>query len=175
VNPEGAVTLVRTPVIYLDTQFAYAYLVADDPDHAAACLAARRLAEHFAQGTAGAIVSIMTVSELAWSLARLIYDRRWGSGAWQRTDRNHSFGRIRNQVAAHIQTLLSEEWITVAGSPASAVTAFPEALCSWKLSPADLSHLLIARAAGADAILTNDRHFCQLENPPIEVIRYTLS
>ncbi len=160
--------------LYLDTQFAFAYLVPEDPDHEAARALAGRLAEKWAEGKAVAIISIMTVSELAWSLAGAMYDRRFGPGAWRTTDRSHSFSRLRADVAKVINTFIDEDCLILAGAPGSAVKAFAAEMTSRELAPADLSHLVIACASGADALVTNDRHFHRLRQPPVEIIGYAI-
>jgi predicted nucleic acid-binding protein len=166
--------LTGATLLYLDTQFAFAYLVREDVDHEAACALAARLADHHRRGRAEAVVSILTLTELSWALAGALYDRRHGTGAWRNTDRQHSFVGLRREVAAITRDFLNENWVRPVDASAADCYGIPDHLISYRLSPADLAHLLIATSAGAQAIISNDRHFRRLENAPLEIISYGL-
>ncbi|MFW6155749.1 MAG: hypothetical protein ACOC7J_00405, partial [Armatimonadota bacterium] len=68
--------------IYLDSQFCVAYLVANDPDHAAAHELADAMEALSRFGDYFSYVSILTLDEVMWNLAGILHDVDCGPGDW---------------------------------------------------------------------------------------------
>jgi len=158
--------------LYLDTQFLFAYMVRTDEDH----VAAEKMADSFRELNAIAVtscfVSILVLDELAWALAGPLYMREHGDVAWRRAGRREAFLSVREEVAAALADLLDEGWISLVSADAACAEAYPEFLGLYPLSPADSAHMAIAVTTGLDGIVTNDHHFHQLEDCPLEVVGY---
>ncbi|MGC9319432.1 MAG: type II toxin-antitoxin system VapC family toxin [Armatimonadota bacterium] len=157
--------------LYLDTQFCFAYLVEEDADHEAADDFALVLKQTSEAKLVECYVSILVVDELMWNLAGVLYDAREGPGSWRSSDRRRAFLSVRSEVATVVQEFLSEAWVLFLRTPQVVGPAVPRLLRTYQLASADLCHLAIARSAGL-GIVTNDRDFHDLANPPVPIVGY---
>jgi len=172
--PEG--TGILPTSVYLDTQFVFAYLVAQDEDHADAAAVAGRIQALAAAGFARAFLSVIVLDELAWKLGGVLHDRDTGSPrAWrQLSDRRkeQEYRRRGTEIAEWLQRLLRQPWISVLAADEQVCRRVPELIREYGLRPADACHLACAARHGVQAILTNDRHFTDLADPPVQVVTY---
>ncbi|MFP4250617.1 MAG: type II toxin-antitoxin system VapC family toxin [Armatimonadota bacterium] len=160
--------------IYLDSQFCVAYLVANDPDHAAAHELADAMEALSRFGDYFSYVSILTLDEVMWNLAGILHDVDCGPGDWcQITGRKKrtAFIGMTEQLASIVEDFLSESWIKPLPIEEAAYAMLPAVMRGNDLRPADLCHLAPAWASGC-GIITNDRDFHSLEEAPVEVVGY---
>jgi predicted nucleic acid-binding protein len=158
--------------LYLDTQFLFAYMVPTDEDYEAASAFVVDLRELVESKLVTCLVSIVVLDELAWALSGPLWLRDHGGKTERAAGRREAFPRVRERVAEALADLLGEGWIEFVGEDADCGTMYPDVLARHSLSPADCAHLTIALASGIEAIVTNDRHFHELEDCPLEVIGY---
>lgn len=170
--PPGPTVLDIPRTLYLDTQFIFAYMVPTDEDYEAASTFIADLREFVEARLAECFISILVLDELAWALSGPLYLQEHCGDGGPTTPRREAFQRVRQQVASALADLLDEDWIEVIGADAHCGEAYPQVLAQHALAPADCAHLTIALANGIEAIVTNDRHFHELEDCPLEVIGY---
>lgn len=158
--------------VYLDTQFVYAYIVQSDADHEVAGEFAETMQRLSDAGLLSCYISIIVLDELAWSLAGPVCDSQMGEGTWQRSNRQEAFVAVREEVAALLRGLMEEGWLKVCQVDADTVEEYPDALIQYPLAPADAAHMAVAIANDLGGIVTNDYHFHDLDDCPLDVIGY---
>lgn len=157
--------------VYLDTQFCFAYIAENDPEHAKADSYSLLLKQMCEADLVDCYISLLVIDELAWTIAGLTYDQQHGKGAWKKSHRHEAFCSVRSEVATIIDDFLSEPWIQTVGASAGACLAVPALMRSQPLCSMDLCHLSVAGDERL-AIITNDKHFHSLSNSPVKVVRY---
>jgi len=163
--------------VYLDTQFVLAYLVPEDRDHLSAMSAVELLQPLADRHSINVFISVMVLDELAWKLAGVLHDRDAGARAWRAlSDRQkgEAHRERRAEVAKWLRGLLAEGWISALSADGRVCHTLPDIIERHGLRPADASHLACAVRHGVGAILTNDQHFLELTDAPVEVRTYPL-
>ena len=161
--------------LYLDTQFAVAYLVAEDRDHEAALLFGDRLERVARDGLTAVFISLLLLNELAWALAGFLHDRAEGPGAWRRighTEKRRSYLGRRVEVAEILRSFAEELWITPVPHEKKVIQQFLLLLPQQPLCPADICHLAEAVTNHAGGIVTSDTDFQDVAGLPMAVVRY---
>ncbi len=173
-RPETGPLLPKS--VYLDTQFAFAYLVAEDQDHRDATAVAQQMKALVRAGSARAFVSVLVLDELAWKLGGVLHDRDPGNApAWRQlsdSNKGSEYRRRRAEIAGWLRRLLLEPWISVLPADAEVCHRACDAIEEYGLRPADACHLACAVRHGVQAVLTNDRHFADLAEPPLQIVTY---
>ena len=160
--------------VYLDSQFCVAYLASNDPDHAAAHELADTIETLSEFGDYCCYVSILTLDEVMWNFAGILYDVHHAPGQWREITgrkKRAAFMDISDDLASIVEDFLSETWIRPLPIEENAYAMLPAVMRAHDLRPADLCHLALAWASGC-GIVTNDRDFHTVEDAPVEIVGY---
>jgi predicted nucleic acid-binding protein len=175
-EPPSPPTQTLPSTLYLDTQFLFAYLVADDADHEAAAIIGRRLEALVEGGFARAYLSITVLDELAWKLSGVVYDdENDAAGAWRQLsqpEQRRAYRVHATTVGVLLLLLLEQPWISVLPVDEEVCDRLPLTLTEHRLPPADACHLTCAARHRVRGILTNDRRFAELTDSPVEIVTY---